>query len=188
MTESPTATISGRITPVRRRPRRLSARGRSLLLTGHIVVAVGALATDGVLLVLGVTALVSSNAELIRAGYLSTGILADAVLMPLALAALLTGVLLGLGTSWGLARHYWVLAKLGLTTATATAAAFVLRPALNRAAAEALQVPLADLPTAGIGQLGGTVTVAAAAALLVLLATATLAVFKPGGQTRFRRR
>jgi hypothetical protein len=63
----------------------------------------------------------------------------------------------------------------------------VLRPALHRAAAQVLQVPPAELPTAGIGQAGVTVTVAPAGALLVLPATVTLAVSKPWGRTRFRR-
>jgi hypothetical protein len=65
------------------------------------VVAVGALGTDLVLLTLGTTALTSGDPELIRASYLAMGLLADAVLVPLALAALLTGILLGLGTAWG---------------------------------------------------------------------------------------
>jgi hypothetical protein len=81
-----------------------------------------------------------------------------------------------------------VLAKLVLTVAVATAAVFVLRPALDRAAAQALQVPLAELPGTGIGQLGVAVTLAPAGPLLVLVAIVTLAVFKPWGQTRFRRR
>ena len=116
------------------------------------------------------------------------GLLGEAVLLPLALAAPVTGILLGLGTAWGLARHWWVLAKLVLTIVVATSAVFVLRPALNRAAAQALRVPLAELPTIGIGQLGVAVTLAPVAALGVLVAIVTLAVFKPWGQTRFRRR
>jgi hypothetical protein len=116
------------------------------------------------------------------------GLLAEAVLVLLALAALATGVLLGLGTPWGLTRHAWVLTKLALTIGTATAAVLVLRPALNRAAAQAWQVPVAELSTAGIGRLGVAVTVAPAGALLVLVATVALAVFKPWGQTHFRRR
>jgi hypothetical protein len=171
-----------------RPPWQLPPRWRNLLLTTHIVVAVGVLGADLVLLTLGVTALASRDPALIRAGYLTMGLLAEAVLVPLALAAPLTGVLLGLGTPWGLTRHTWVLTKLVLTIAVATAAVFVLRPALNRAAAQALQVPLAELPTTGIGQVGAAVTLAPAAALGVLVAIVTLAVFKPWGQTRFRRR
>ena len=189
MTGSLRAGLSGPTTPTRaQRPRRLSPRWRNLLLTVHIVVSVGVIGGDVVLATLGVTGLISGNAEVIRAGYLVMGILAEAVLLPLALAALLTGILLGIGTPWGLARHYWVLTKLVLTIGTATAAVSVLRSALNRAAVEALQVPHAELPTTGIGQVGVVVTLAPAGALLVLLATVTLAVFKPWGQTRFRRR
>jgi hypothetical protein len=33
------------------------------------------------------------------------------VLVPLAFALLLTGLLRSLGTRWGLARHYWVLSN-----------------------------------------------------------------------------
>jgi uncharacterized membrane protein len=185
MTGSPQAGTASPTTATRTRPSR-RPRWRNLLLTVHIVVAVGVLGTDLVLLTLGVTGLVSRDPELVRAAYLAMGLLAEAVLLPLALAAPLTGILLGLGTAWGLARHAWVLTKLVLTIAVATTAVFVLRPALNRAAAQALQVPLAELPTAGIGQLGVAVTLAPAGALGVLVAIVTLAVFKPWGQTRFR--
>ena len=187
MTGPPQAATASPTTATRTRPaRQLPPRWRNMLLTTHIVVAVGVLGADLVLLTLGITGLASRDPELVRAGYLAMGLLAEAVLLPLALAAPLTGILLGLGTPWGLTRHTWVLTKLVLTIAVATAAVFVLRPALDRAAAQALQVPLAELPTTGIGQLGVAVTLAPAAALGVLVAIVTLAVFKPWGQTRFR--
>ena len=37
------------------------------------------------------------------------------VIVPLSLAALLTGVVESLGTTWGLFRHYWIVTKLLLT-------------------------------------------------------------------------
>ena len=40
--------------------------------------------------------------------------------IPLAFASLLTGLIQSLGTSWGLARHYWVLAKLLINVVTTT--------------------------------------------------------------------
>jgi hypothetical protein len=139
------------------------------------------------LLTLGITGLASPDPELIRAGYLAMGLLADAVLLPPALAAPITGILLALGTRWGLARHWWVTVKLVLTIGLATAAVFVLRPALNRGAAQALLVPTAELPTTGIGPTGIAVTLAPLGALPVLVTTVTLAVVKPWGQTRFQR-
>lgn len=167
---------------------RLSHRWRNLLLTLHVVVAVGVVGLDVVLLTLGVTGLASGDADLIRAGYLTMGLLGDTVLLPLAIGALATGITLGLATHWGLTRHLWVLAKLVLTIGTATAAVFVLRPALDRAAAHALAVPLTELQSGAGGPIARAVIVAPATALLVLITTTALAVVKPWGRTTFRRR
>jgi hypothetical protein len=186
VTGAPPAGIPGpTATAPARRSRRLPQRWRNLLLATHIVVAVGALGTDAVLLTLGVTGLASSDPDLIRAAYLAMDLLVAAAL---ALAALLTGVLLGLGTRWGLARHWWVLAKLVLAIVLASAAVLVLRPSLNQAAADALAVPLAELPAAGIGQVAVRVTTAPIVGVLLLTTAVVLAVYKPWGQTRFRRR
>jgi hypothetical protein len=89
---------------------------------------------------------------LVRAAYLATDLLVSAVLLPLALATLGSGVLLGLGTQWGLAWHWWVLAKPVLITMLASAVVFLLGPAVDEAAAKALARPLAELPTVEIGQ------------------------------------
>jgi hypothetical protein len=169
-----------------RRPRQLSRPWRNLLLTVHVVVAVGVLGVDLVLLTLGVTGLASHDAALTRAVYLTMGLLADTILLPLAIGALASGVLLGIGTNWGLTRHYWVLSKLVLTIGLATVAVFVLRPALDRAAAQVVATPLAELSAAGIGQLARVAAVAPAAALLVLLTAVAFAIFKPWGRIRLR--
>ncbi len=120
--------------------------------------------------------LMSGAPELIRASYLVMELLIEAILLPLAPAALLTGLLLGLGTSWSLTRYYWVLTKLVLTISAVTVLVFVLRPRITQAAAEVLQVPLAELATTGIAQVGVAGTIGPAVALLVLITTATLAV------------
>jgi hypothetical protein len=101
MTRSlPVATASpSNHTPTQRQ--RLDPRWRNILLTIHIAVAVGVLGTDIVLLTLGTTGLASPDPELIRAGDLAMGLLADAVLLPPALAAPITAILLAPGTRWG---------------------------------------------------------------------------------------
>jgi hypothetical protein len=188
VTGASSAGIPGPTVPAPARPSgRLPRRRRNLLLTVHIVVAVGALGTDAILLTLGVTGLVSGDGELVRAAYLAMDLLVAVVLVPLALAALLTGVLLGLGTRWGLVRHWWVLAKLTLTIVLATAAVFLLRPSLNEAAASALALPTAELAGAGIGQVAVRAATAPAVGVLLLTTAVVLAVFKPRGRTRFRR-
>jgi hypothetical protein len=189
VTEAPSAGIPGPTATAPTRPsRRLPRRWRNLLLTLHIAVAVGALGTDTILLTLGVTGLVSGDPELVRAAYLAMDLLVSAVLVPLALAALATGVLLGLGTRWGLVRHWWVLTKLVLTLVLASAAVLVLRPSVNQAAATALAVPPAELPGAGIGQLAVRAATAPAVGVLLLTTAVALAVSKPWGRTRLRRR
>ena len=163
MTRSLQAGMPGPSAPTRTRPPRgPPPRGRNQLLTTHVGVAGGGRGTDRVLLTRRSPAWPAATPELIRAGYLVVGLLAEAVLVPLALAALATGSCSGLGPHGVLTRHSWVLTKLALTIGTATAAVFVLQPALNRAAAQALQVPLAELSTAGIGRLGVAVTLAPA--------------------------
>lgn len=166
----------------------LAARWRKMLLTLHIVVSVALIGADLSVITLGITGLISGAPELIRAGYIVMMLLVERVLLPLAISAVLTGILLGLGTRWGLLRYYWVLGKMALTLGALTALVFVLRPSVNRAAAAALQTPLADLAAAGIGRIGVAVTIGPTLALLVMLAAVVLAVYKPWGQTPFRRR
>jgi hypothetical protein len=152
------------------------------------VTAVGALATDAILLSLAATGRLSRDADLIRAVYLVMDLLLSSVLLPLALTALVTGILLGLGSHWGIARHYWVLTKLVLTLAAATAAVLLLRPALNESAATVLAVPLADLPATGIGPVAIRVMAGPTIGVLMMTAAVVLAVSKPWGRTRFRAR
>jgi hypothetical protein len=59
--------------------------------------------------------LTSDDAQTVRAAYLVMEPAAWLVLVPLAVASLLTGLIQSLGTVWGLFRHYWVLFKLLIT-------------------------------------------------------------------------
>jgi hypothetical protein len=165
---------------------RLPRRWRNLLLTVHIVVAVGALGTDAILLTLGVTGLVSGDGELVRAAYLAMDLLVAVVLVPLALAALGTGVLLGLGTRWGWCAtggcgqahpHHRAGHRRG-----ARAATLAQRGRGQRAgAADGGAGRRRD--RAGRGQ-GGH---GAGGGVLLLTTAVALAVSKPRGRTRFRR-
>jgi hypothetical protein len=106
------------------------------------------------------------------------GLLADAVLLPPALAVPITGILLALEhaggwRSTGGDRQAGAHDRSGYRSSLGAAAA------LNRAAAQVLLVPMAELPTTGIGPTGIAVTLAPLGALPVLVTTVTLAVFKP---------
>jgi hypothetical protein len=155
-------------------------------LTVHIILAVGSIGVTAVLLVLTVAGLTSGDAELVRGAYVVLDLIAPYVLVPLALAALITGLFMATAGGWGLTRYYWVITKLGLALLAAIALIFSLRPALGRAADAARARPLADLPTTGVGNVGVVVAVAGAVALIVLIAVATLGVTKPWGARRHR--
>lgn len=57
----------------------------------------------------------ADDRETVRAAYASMDLTVRYIIVPLALARVVIGIVNALGTAWGLARHYWVLVKLGLT-------------------------------------------------------------------------
>jgi hypothetical protein len=100
------------------------------------------------------------------------------------LASLLTGLVQSLGTTWGLFRHYWVLAKL-LITVSATVVLLMHMQPISYIAAIMAETTLS---TADLRGLRIHLVADAGAALLVLLAVTALSVYKPRGMTRYGRR
>ncbi len=92
----------------------MGRRLRKHVLFAHVVSSVGWVGAVIAYLALVGAALTSGDAQTVRAAFIAMEVTFFA-LVPLALAALLTGVVQSLGTTWGLFRHYWVLFKLGLT-------------------------------------------------------------------------
>jgi hypothetical protein len=68
----------------------------------------GAVAAD---LALDLTAVTSDDVQVVRGAYIAMQAVVSAVIVPLALVAVVIGVVNALGTPWGLVRHYWVLAS-----------------------------------------------------------------------------
>jgi ABC-type anion transport system duplicated permease subunit len=93
----------------------MTPRVRKLTLTTHVTSSVGWLGAVAAFLALAVAGLNSQHAQMVRAAYLAMHMTTWFVIVPLSFAALLTGLVQSLGTSWGLFRHYWVVAKLALT-------------------------------------------------------------------------
>lgn len=159
---------------------RLSRLMRKVVLAAHVIVSFGLLGLSSAMLVLGAVAATTPNPETARAAYLSMGIFTRGVIQPVAIGALATGVVLSLGTPWGLFRHAWIVAKLALTVATILCGIFVVSPTLQRAlAATAIGgAPLADQSSWSAPAL----LVAASGANVLMLGAATaISVFKPWG-------
>lgn len=93
----------------------MSQRVRKFALATHITALVGWVGAVAAYLALDVTVMTSQDAQILRAAYLAMEVIALNVIVPLALATLLTGLVMALGTRWGLFRHYWVLISFLLT-------------------------------------------------------------------------
>ena len=163
----------------------LSPGLRRFVLTAHVISSVGWLGAVAGFLVLAVAGLTSQDAEMVRAAYLSMELTGWFVLVPLALASLLTGLVQSLGTKWGLFRHYWVLAKL-LINVFATIVLLLYMQTLGSLAGVAAETTLSS-DDLGVLRSPSPVLHAGAALLLLLVAT-TLAVYKPRGVTRYGQR
>ena len=87
-------------------------RLRKLALMAHVTSSVGWMGAVVAFLALAVVGSTSEDAQMVRGAYLVMEPAAWWVLVPFAFASLLTGLLMSLGTTWGLFRHYWVLFKL----------------------------------------------------------------------------
>ncbi len=157
---------------------------RKLALTTHVTSSVGWLGAVAAFLALAIAGLTSEDIDVARASYIAMELVAWAIIVPFSLASLLTGLIQGLGTPWGLFRHYWVVIKLILTVLATAILLLHMHPIghLARAAAEAR--------LAG-GELAGLriqLVADAGVALLVLVVTTTLSIYKPRGLTRYGRR
>jgi hypothetical protein len=118
--------------------------------------------------------------------YLSMNLLGQFIIVPLSLAALLTGLVQSLGTPWGLFRHYWVLVKFTLTIGATIILLLHQFTAVAGAARRVSSAAAETLPD--VGRLGVQLVADAGVAVLVLLVITTLSVFKPWGKTRYGRR
>ncbi len=160
----------------------MTPRLRKLALTAHITATVGWLGAVVAFLALAVIGLTSQDAQTVRGAYLVMEPAAWSVLVPLAFASLLTGIVQSLGTTWGLLRHYWVLFKFLITVFT-TIVLLVYMETFSFMAGVAAD-PSADLGVVRNASPG----LHAALGLLVLLVATVLAVYKPRGMTRYGRR
>jgi len=151
---------------------------RKFALAAHLVFSVGWIGAVVAYLALGVSAVTNQDAQTVRAAWIAMELTIRRVIVPMALASLLTGLVIALGTKWGLFRHYWVLFSLVLTV-FATTILVLHVPDVSSMADVARDAEAADL-----GGLGGDLF-HAGGGLLVLLVVQVLNVYKPHGLTPY---
>lgn len=151
---------------------------RKLTLTVHLTASVGWIGAVVAYLALGVFAATSQDPQTVRAAWIGMELTGWYTIVPLALAALLTGLIMSLGTPWGLFRHYWVLISLALTLLCVV----VLLAHMPTVSATADMARTAD--GAHLAGLGGDL-LHPGVGLPVLLAIMVLNVYKPRGLTPY---
>lgn len=153
---------------------------RRALLVVHVLASGAWIGIDVIVAVLVGTGWFAADTGLRGLAYRA---LANFVVWPMlvsGLLCLLTGLLLGLGTKWGLLRYWWVAVKLALNVALCTLILVVLQPGM------------ADVDAYGQDLLAGAGTDDAivrlffppAVSLTCLGLATTLAIVKPWGRTR----
>ncbi len=154
---------------------------RKAALAAHVTVSVGWIGTVVAYLALGVAATTSRDVQTVRGAWIAMELTGWYVILPLAVASVITGLVMALGTRWGLFRHYWVLFSFVLTL-LATVVLGLHMPSVSSSADIARNSEGAtlydlggDLLHPGIG-------------LLVLLVIQVLNVYKPRGMTQYGRR
>ena len=161
----------------------MSPRLRKLALTVHIAASAGWLGAIVGFLALAITGVASDDVEAARSAYRMMETLGWFVLVPFAVASLVTGLVQSLGTKWGLFRHYWVLAKL-LINLFATLVLLAYMQTLGELGEITAATSLADLDVVR----SPSPLIHAGAALALLLVAMILAVYKPRGMTAYGQR
>jgi hypothetical protein len=154
-------------------------RVRQVALIGHIAASLGWLGAVAAFIVLDVATVASEDVQVLRAAYIGMDLVTRWAIVPLALAAFASGLVMSLGTPWGLFRHWWVVATLALTAA-ATLVLLVQVPLIGHRAAMAADPAT---PDAGLRSLGNLLLHSVGGAA-VLLTITVLNVAKPRGLTR----
>ncbi|MEU3349062.1 DUF2269 domain-containing protein [Streptomyces sp. NPDC006700] len=159
---------------------RTSRPARRAFLVVHVVASASWLGLSLGLLALAIAAVTTRSAVTVETSVRAMKLFADWLLLPVAFATLFSGLVLSLGTPWGLARHRWVCTKFWLTLATTAATVLVLRPGLT---ATVRAVAAGEPPADSRGILMGPVV-----SLTAYVFMTVISVLKPWGLTRRGRR
>jgi hypothetical protein len=162
----------------------LTPRLRKFALTAHVTSSVGWLGTAAAFQALAIAAVMSREPVTIRGLYRGMELIGWYVIIPFCLASLVSGLILSLGTPWGLFRHYWVVVKF-LITLISTLILFGFTQTLW------VLGDLAADPGSSLYQLRSlrqSPVLHSGGGLVAILLATVLAVYKPWGMTPYGRR
>ena len=172
---------TGAAAPNRSRPRiPLGRRWRKTLLITHIVAAGAWIGIDVIVAVLVLTGRFGTTAGIRGLAYEALAAFVVAPMLASGLLCLVTGLLLGLGTKWGLLRYWWVAIKLVLNCAMCTLIVVALQPGMDDVAAYGRALPGGAATPGFVNQL----FFPPAVSLTALTFAVVLSVAKPWGRIR----
>jgi hypothetical protein len=161
---------------------RLGARTRKGVLVVHIVSAGVWIGIDVVMAVVIFTALLADEESTKALCYQALELFAVWPLLTAGLVCLASGVVLGLGTKYGLVRYWWVAIKLVLNIVLTALVLVALLPEVTKAAEQGWRFEAGEPASLVVGNLIFPPIVSPTALLIAVV----LAVFKPWGRIRKR--
>lgn len=160
----------------------LRPRARKLWLTLHVGFSVGWLGAAMAMLVLAIVGARTSDLDLRRYAYEIMHVFDLAIVIPLVLLSLITGLVVSLGTKWGLVRHWWVLVKFAIALSIPLFAAVQESLWVREAVASTRVDRSVDLDGTDV-----RLWVCFVVFSLLLWAATALSTYKPWGRTRWLR-
>jgi phosphate/sulfate permease len=150
---------------------RLRPQVRRAVLTLHIVAGVGLLGDVAAILAINIRAATTPDPQLAASAYELLTMFPVLFGIPLSMTSLVTGLVLGLGSKWGVVRYRWVTVKLLLNVSVILVGALLIGPATEAMVA---------------GRDGSEAVLIGASVydVVALLLATGLSVFKPGRRRR----
>lgn len=159
---------------------RLGRRTRRAVLVAHIASAGAWIGLDVVMAILVFTAIGTGDEQRAALSYRALELFAIWPMFTAGAVCLVTGLLLGLGTKFGLVRYWWVATKLVLNLLLSTLVLVALRPGVHQTAELADRLAAGEIASIPVGDMVFPPIVSP----LALMVAVTLSVYKPWGRIR----
>jgi hypothetical protein len=160
---------------------------RKLVLSVHLTVSVGWIGSVLAYLALGLAAATTDDDQTLRSAWIAMDLTGWFVIVPLAMASVVTGLIMALGTKWGLFRHYWVVYSFVMTVVAAVVLMLHMPDVSELADVARAELGGADSPHL-LAQLSSGDLLHPSLGLIVLVTVQVLNMYKPEGVTRYGRR